>query len=181
VTAVQVYVAPTAAPGVTGTVTLPGAGPGCSLVNPVFIGAIPPSPPAGTSFPFGLFDFSASGCGASVTVQIVYSQPLPAGTQYWKYGPTPGGPPNDQPHWYVMPNASVNGTTVTLTIQDGQIGDDDLLANGIIVDQGGPGASIGASAAVEIPTLSSVMLAALALLLVVMGWARDPLKVSREH
>ena len=155
------FIGPTVAPGVTGTVTLSGGGPSCVLVNPAFIAA-PLSPPPGTSFPFGLFDFSTAGCtiGGTITVQIVYSQPLPAGTQYWKFGPTPG----NAPHWYVMPGATVVGTTVNFAIEDGQVGDDDLTANGGIVDQGGPGVPT-----VGIPTSNSPGLALLALILAGLG------------
>jgi trimeric autotransporter adhesin len=66
---------------------------------------------------------------------IAYPGSLPANTQYWKYGPRPGNP---TPSWYVLP-ATFNGNSVTFTITDGQLGDDDLIANGTIVDQGGPG------------------------------------------
>jgi len=82
---------------------------------------------------------------------------LPPGTLYGKLGPTPG----QSAHWYVMPGATVSGNTVTFSIQDGQIGDDDLTANGNIVDQGGP----GVSAAGSIPALDKSALAALALIL----------------
>jgi exosortase sorting signal-containing protein len=63
-----------------------------------------------------------------------------------KYGPTPLSP---LPHWYVLPAAVISGNTATLTITDGGLGDDDLLANGVIVDQGGP-----ATPEAAIPTLS---------------------------
>ncbi len=77
---------------------------------------------------------------------ITYPTALPAGTVYWKYGPTPG---NASPTWYKMP-ATLAGNTATFTITDGGLGDDDLTANGSIVDQGGP----GVPGAVDIPTLS---------------------------
>ncbi|HUS04205.1 MAG TPA: choice-of-anchor U domain-containing protein, partial [Dehalococcoidia bacterium] len=61
----------------------------------------------------------------------------PEGTQYWKYGPTKG---NNDDHWYQIPIGDDNGDEViTITITDGGLGDDDLDANGEIVDQGGPG------------------------------------------
>jgi len=87
--------------------------------------------------PQGLFDFQVTGCaaGASIVLTITYPQPLPAGSRYWKYGPTLGNP---VAHWYVMP-ATISGNTVTFTITDGGLGDDDLVANGTIVDAGGPG------------------------------------------
>jgi trimeric autotransporter adhesin len=40
--------------------------------------------------------------------------------------------------WYVMP-ATISGSTETFSITDGGLGDDDLAANGTIVDQGDPG------------------------------------------
>ena len=163
----------TPAPGVTGTVTLTGGGASCSLVNPQFIPVAPLVPPPGVSFPFGLFDFNAAGCtiGGTITIQIVYSQALPAGTQYWKYGPTPG---QLAPHWYQMPGANVSGNTVTFSITDGGIGDDDVTANGTIVDQGGPGTPPGGGAGgvVPVPTLGEYALMMLALMLATMGALR---------
>jgi hypothetical protein len=52
---------------------------------------------------------------------------------------------------------------LTFSITDGALGDDDLAANGVIVDQGGPGAAVIGAAAV--PTLSQWMLVLLALLM----------------
>ena len=169
------FTGPTVAPGVTGTATLSGGGPNCSFVNPQFIAVAPLSPPPGIALPFGLFDFNATGCtiGGTIQIQIVYSQALPIGTQYWKYGPAPG---NLVPHWYVMPGSSVAGNTATFSITDGGFGDDDVTANGTIVDQGGPGFPAGpggtAATTVEIPTLGEYALAMLALLLASMGALR---------
>jgi hypothetical protein len=153
---------PTAVNGVTASVTLSGAA-GCSFVNPAFVPE-PVSPPPNIVLPFGMFQFETTGCGTggTITVQIVYSQPIPGGSQYWKYGPTPG---DASQHWYVLPTASFNGNTVTFTITDGQIGDDDLSANGTIVDQGGPGFRINT----VIPTLSGSMRIVLGLLLAVLA------------
>ena len=109
--------------------------------------------------------YRSSGCTAASTLNftITYPQVLPPGTQYWKYGPTPG---DAAPHWYVLP-ATIAGNTVTFSITDGGLGDDDLTANGTIVDQGGPGA--GATA---IPTLSQWAMLVLMLLLGLMGARR---------
>jgi microcystin-dependent protein len=159
----------------SGTITasFTGGGAGCGFASAAFIPLTgdPRSPPAGTapanlSFPHGLFDFTLSGCtaGSTVAFTIVYPQPLPAGTGYWKYGPTPSDP---SPHWYRLP-ATVSGDTVTFSITDGAIGDDDLSANGTVVDQGGPGAP-GGGAPVAVPTLSEWMLLALAALLALGG------------
>ena len=107
-----------------------------------------PSPgdaPAGVSFPYGFFEFSVNGiaAGGAATVTIY----LPAGaspTTYYKYGATPA---NHSPHWYEFlfdgqTGAEISGNVITLHFVDGQRGDDDLLANGAIPDQGGPGFEI---------------------------------------
>jgi hypothetical protein len=96
---------------------------------------------------------------------ITYPAALAAGTQYWKYGPTPGPL---AAHWYVLP-ATIVGNTVTFTITDGGFGDDDLLANGTIVDQGGPGTPGPPGSPTAIPTLSQWVMALMALLLLASG------------
>jgi len=119
---------------------------------------VPPTTPTpNTRFPEGMFEFSLTGCtpGSTITMTITYPQSV-NGLQYYKYGPEAANP---APHWYVMP-AVVSGNTVTFSITDGGQGDDDLAANGVIVDQGGPGGGAGTG----IPTLSPWMLALLGLL-----------------
>ena len=167
------FTGPTVASGVDGTATVTGGGPTCGFVDPAFVAVEPLAPPPGTAFPFGLFKFTLNGCipGSTATVQIVYTQSLPSGTQYWKYGPTPG---SITPHWYTLPGATVVGSTVTFAINDGGIGDDDLIANGAIVDQGGPGTS---SLAAPIPTLRGALLAVLALVMTALAWT----SMRRRH
>jgi microcystin-dependent protein len=165
---------PSATASGTITASFTGGGAGCGFASAAFIPLVgaPRSPPAGSapanvSFPHGLFDFTLSGCtaGSTVAFTITYPQPLPAGTAYWKYGPTPG---DASPHWYQLP-ATVSGDTVTFSITDGAEGDDDLAANGAIVDQGGPGVPGGGGAPVPVPTLSEWMLLALTALLALGG------------
>jgi hypothetical protein len=62
---------------------------------------------------------------------------MPTTTEYWKYGPTVANPAS---HWYQIPMGDNDGDNViTIAITDGGNGDDDLVANGTITDQGGPG------------------------------------------
>ncbi len=138
------YTAVSPTGGGTITASFTGGGAACSYGVARYIpvagdSASPPagSAPAGISFPYGLFDFTTIGCtpGSTITLTISYPGTLPVTTQYWKYGPTPT---STTPNWYVLP-ASVGGNIVSFTITDGQLGDDDLAANGTIVDQGGPG------------------------------------------
>lgn len=109
----------------------------------------PESPPPGVSFPYGLVDFVLVGqvSGSQAIITITYPGSLPPGTVYYKFGPTPD---NQSPHWYQFP-ATISGNTVTLKITDGGLGDDDLQANGAIIDQGGPGVPAALTA---IPSLS---------------------------
>jgi uncharacterized repeat protein (TIGR01451 family) len=130
---------------------------GCDFVEILFIQVEgdPQSPPGGTSpegvdFPHGLVIFTVGNdCPAGFTADFSWELPggLPPNTEYWKYGPTPG---DTTPHWYVLPSIVV-GNTVTFSVTDGGLGDDDLTANGTIVDQGGPGAPAGAA----IPAMST--------------------------
>ncbi len=59
---------------------------------------------------------------------------------------------------------------MTLTITDGGLGDDDLIVNGRISDDGGPGVTAGAGSAASIPTLSEWALLMFALLMSGMIW-----------
>jgi len=168
-----------AGPSATGTGTIvvdfTSGDPTCTFTSTRLIPLTgdPASPPAGSAptdvtFPHGLFTFTIGSCapGAAVDLTITYPQQLPPDTRYWKYGPTPGGGSNTTPHWYVLP-AAISGTTARFTITDGGLGDDDLAANGTIVDQGGPGAG-----GLNIPTLGEWALIVLALLLGVSGSRR---------
>lgn len=145
-------------------VQLAGGGGSCGFVRSAFVSADTfPATPVETDFPHGLFDFELSGCdaGSAVTLTVTYPTPLPAGAQYWKFGPTAD---NTAPHWYVMP-ASINGTEVSFTITDGGTGDGDLTANGSIVDPGGPG--LFAAPIAPIPSLHAW---GIALLITMLGW-----------
>ena len=90
-------------------------------------------------FPHGFFSFNiiVMTPGQAVTVTITLPSPVPVGTPYWKYGPTSANPGGQ---WYQIPIGDDDGDNViTIPLVDGGLGDDDLAANGVIVDQGGPG------------------------------------------
>lgn len=94
--------------------------------------------------------------GGTITLQLTFPS-LPPSAGFWKFGPTAGMPA----HWYVFPY-SIAGNTVTLTITDGQLGDDDLLPNGQIIDAAGPTINLPPA---PVPALGAWMLALLAALL----------------
>ncbi|MDZ7583788.1 MAG: IPTL-CTERM sorting domain-containing protein [Thiobacillus sp.] len=164
------YTAATGTGDITASFTGGGAECGYSVSQFIPLTGHTASPPAGTapvgvSFPHGLFDFITGGCtaGSTITMIVTYPQALPPGTVYWKYGPTPT---DGSYHWYQLP-AVIAGNTATFSITDGGLGDDDLTADGTIVDQGGPGVPGGAA---SIPTLSEWALLMLLLLLAGTGY-----------
>ena len=105
-----------------------------------------PSPgdaPPHTVFPFGFVDFTVTGLTPGQHVAVEMILPGSAPSSYWRYGATPQ---NLAPHWYnwlynasTDTGAEINGNTVILHFVDGERGDEDLAANGTIVDAGGPG------------------------------------------
>ncbi len=179
VTSTTTYTAPSATG--TGDITASfSSNGGCSYSVAQFIpltgdAASPPagSAPTGETFPQGLFNFTVTGCtpGSVLNFTITYPQALPAGTQYWKFGPNAA---DATAHWYVLP-ALVSGKTITFSITDAGLGDDDfaLGPNGTIIDQGGPGApGVPPQPAEAIPTLNEWMLAAFGLVLLGAGMLR---------
>lgn len=101
------------------------------------------SPPAGFAFPYGVFSFSANGCGTdgSITIVFTYPNPLPADTRYYKYL---NGAWQD---W--TGRVTIAGSTVTLTLTDNGEGDTDPT-EGTIRDPSGPAFPTAA-----VPMLSS--------------------------
>jgi hypothetical protein len=97
-----------------------------------------PDPPD-LFFPHGWFNFVIEGLtsGETVEITIILPDAMPPNTQYWKCGPTPDNPVD---HWHEIPMDDNDGDNViVISITDGSDGDDDLLANAIIVEPGGPG------------------------------------------
>ena len=142
---------------------------GCGLTDVAYIpleggAGSPPagSAPQGYGFPHGLVTFTIGpSCTPGFTATLTWELPsvLPPGTVYWKYGPTAADP---TPHWYPYP-AAIAGNLVTFSVTDGGDGDNDLAANGTIVDPSGPG--VPTQSILEIPTLAPGSLALLAGLL----------------
>jgi len=92
-------------------------------------------------FPHGFFSFNVPGLtpGQAINVTITLPNPVPVGTQYWKWGPTTN---NTSPHWYQLtPVLDDDGDNVIIiTLQDKGLGDDIVtVEDSMIIDQGGPG------------------------------------------
>jgi hypothetical protein len=120
-------------------------------------GSLPPLPFSNprVGFNLGLFDITVFGLPpggkADVTIQLPADVPVNA---YWKYGPRkvtlPSGPATLPAMWYPFLQRGDFGAafdpvnhTVTLHLEDGQIGDSDLTADGTITDPGGPASQPG--------------------------------------
>ncbi len=101
---------------------------------------VPVSPPE-SRFDLGLFDLEmVLPPGVSETAVGIVLPEGAAPTTYYKYGPTPDNP---EPHWYEFlwdgeTGAVIEGNRIMLRFVDGKRGDDDLEANGVISDPGGP-------------------------------------------
>jgi List-Bact-rpt repeat protein/Big-like domain-containing protein len=106
--------------------------------------------PLDIEFPYGFFEFTLGGIGINASTTLTLH--LPDGETfdtYYKFGPTPNDFSN---HWYIFLNdgqtgAEINGGIITLHFVDSMRGDDDLTANGTIIDIGGPGISPSLDAA----------------------------------
>lgn len=105
--------------------------------------ALPAEGLAQVKYSIDLIDFKIVGLPAGGSTQMQLNLPgYMTAKGYGKFGPEPG---NTTPHWYDFAydpvsntGASINGNQITLNFKDGGKGDDDLTANGVIVDVGGP-------------------------------------------
>jgi hypothetical protein len=97
-------------------------------------GILPATGKPKVTFPNGLFSFNIIDIvpGSTVIITTTYPIAMPTNTQYWKYQ-------NGQ--WMDCTSllGDNNGDNILiLTLVDGGFGDADGIANGIIVDPGGP-------------------------------------------
>jgi len=101
--------------------------------------------PSDIQFPYGFFEFTTEGVGISCATTVILN--LPSGETfdtYYKFGPTLNDGTN---HWYEFlddgqTGAQINGDVIILKFVDGLRGDDDLKADGIVIDIGGPGVTV---------------------------------------
>jgi len=118
----------------------PGAG--AQMTDLRSVDPPPDGLPAGASLPFGAFAFTLGvfPAGASTTMTIFLPDGAPQPDTYLRYGPEPGQP---EPHWYDFSWDLETGAErvavdrIVLHFVDGGRGDDDLTADGQIVDAGG--------------------------------------------
>ena len=165
-------------PGMAGAATanLSGVGPACTLAATSGFSGLSNPAPAGVTMPYGEYAFQSTGCTGSVTMTITYSQPLPAGIQFWKYGPaTPAvGGVVAASTWFQLGSATLSADrlTVTYTITDNGAGDSDATP-GRISDPFALAAGPVGGGAVAIPVDAPWALGLLSAVLGFLGWRRQ--------
>ena len=105
--------------------------------------AVPADDKAQSEYSVDLLDFRIVGLASGGQTQLQYILPnYMTAAGYGKFGAEPG---NLTPHWYAFNYDSASQTgavidkhVITLHLKDGGRGDDDLQANGVIADPGGP-------------------------------------------
>lgn len=118
---------------------------------------MPPNPPAGYNFPYGVFSINITVIhhGDNATITFTLPENLSTSAVFWKYSPNGNGSTTGLPGWYQIPLGDNDGDNViTINLQDGGIGDADGVANGEIVDFGGP----------ALPSISSAKVPAISLI-----------------
>lgn len=117
---------------------------GCQCSEP------PQNEPTSAVFDYGLFEFTLEGvtAGDATSVTLTLPNTSTGFDTYYKYGPTPD---NATAHRYEFiydgetgADIDNNNNVITLYFIDGARGDDDLTANGTVVDIGGPARTLTA-------------------------------------
>jgi hypothetical protein len=97
--------------------------------------------PADTEFPVGFFDFDVKDVDSQETTMVtVQLEPGTTANSYYMFGPTPDDP---NPHLYPFlfdgeTGAKIFADRIEVYFRDGQQGDSDLTANGVITDPAAP-------------------------------------------
>lgn len=183
----SVPIAQTVAPGFTGSTAVGGVqtmagvtgvyadgGWICTLRNASWgpVSDVTTSLPDGIALPYGVFHYQIDTCGynglmfdpppagwhAVQMLVLQFSQLLPQNAVFMAFGPSASDP---APHWYALPT-TVTGNTMSVTLGDGDPGDDDLKINGAIAGKGAVAVIVDPAA---IPATSRLALLALTALI----------------
>ena len=161
---------PAAGAGALASAQFTGGGPTCRFdeTQTDFVPA-PATQPLGQTLPHGLFAFTLVGCDTTaeaVTMTTIWPTPVEG---YVKHGLSSSSATDRD--YFAPPALSINGHSASFVLHDGQLGDDDWQANGVIRDPTGPTATAGGGgqAPVAVPSLSGAMLVVLAALAGLLG------------
>ncbi|MDP3226524.1 MAG: fibronectin type III domain-containing protein [Acidovorax sp.] len=165
-------------PGMVGaaTATLSGGGPTCTLDPTSGFASLSNPAPAGKTMPYGEYAFQATSCTGTVTMAITYPQALPAGMQFWKFGPATAavGGVVAASTWFQLGGVTLSGDrkTVTYTVTDNGAGDSDATVGGISDPFALAAGPLGGGA-VGIPVDAPWALGLLSAMLGFLGWRRQ--------
>ena len=109
-----------------------GATCGFDMTATGFIASSAPYPATGATQPQGMFRFKLINCASGVTARVSVTWPSLAGMTVYKYGKATLTATTSS--FFGLSNASVSGNTVSFDVTDGQVGDDDGVLNGEIID-----------------------------------------------
>ena len=129
---------PASGAGGPGTATFTGGGDTCRFDTSTAFVAAPGTLPAGQTLPQGMFRFKLVGCerGSEVRMRVTWPGAV-AG--YLKHGKASNGATQDSYYPLVAEHdLDISGNTVSFTLKDGALGDDDWAENGEIADPSGP-------------------------------------------
>jgi hypothetical protein len=149
--------------------TTANGGPACSFdpANTGFIASPAPYPILLSTQPHGFFRLRLQGCTPGFTARVTVNWPASlAGMTYTKYGKTAASGGNN--NFYTPSNLVISGNTASFDVTDGGLGDDDLTANGTIIDPTGP-VLLDNSPPLQVPTVNQWGLLLLALSLLGLG------------
>jgi len=130
--------------GKKGKIALKVSDPGVRLAEAVFISSpsayLAESLPA--DFSYGGFQYKIENVpvGGSITVTIYSETTFPSDVEYWKYDVQSG---------FAKLNTTVSGNRLTFILTDGEAGDADQIANGVIEDPGFVGEPVRSSSLVS--------------------------------
>ena len=149
------------------SVLISGGPPGCAVAagDMAFSNNVPAGHP-GAATPLGALEFTAKGCpGATLNVSITYPAGSLNGLTPYKFGPPTAG---DPPSWFA--HGAINGDTVTYSVTDDGLGDNDTTNPGVIEDPFAPLLLAAPPATAQpIPTLSEWAMLLMAGLLGLLG------------
>lgn len=108
---------------------------GFSSIEFVAAGSLANAPPANLEFPFGVLQFTVETCSAGTSATVSVTLPdIPDILSWFKH--------TDAGGWDIYPS-TLNGNVFSFEVTDGGMGDEDGVANGVIVDPSGPAIVVG--------------------------------------
>ncbi|MGE8319221.1 MAG: choice-of-anchor Q domain-containing protein [Comamonas sp.] len=167
---------PASGPGGPASATFSGGGEGCRFdPEATAFEAAPAALPAGRTLPQGMFRFKLVGCEPAATVRVSVTWPQSVAA-YLKHGKASRTAAQDGYYDFTPEHQlAIDGQTVSFSVKDGALGDDDWNENGEIADPSGPSAAAVPPGGVQptpVPASGSGALALLGVLLAVLAWRR---------